>query len=299
MDKRYFIGHNGMSMIYNVPFDFSVNFDWVVTSNTIHKIKNTEHPRSIYVKTDYLPFFNQHVLTLIQKEFILVSACSDYSPYVNFRSQYFEILSNPHLKYWWSENTLGSDARCKSLPVGVASSKLDYDLKLKTIADDKSLFSNQRVENKILCIWRDRTFQVCGPEYHVRPHCSEYVVNHQDIFETKYLNQEIDQDTFLKLMQSYKYVFCPIGNGVDPNPKLLESLCCKCIPILINNPNTQSMHDQIKFPCILVDKVEDIVEKNVIDQCKLDMSIGYDECIQKFSAKLWADYIHSHIEERT
>jgi hypothetical protein len=100
-------------------------------------------------------------------------------------------------------------------------------------------------------------------------------------------------------MQSYKYVFCPIGNGVDPNPKLLESLCCKCIPILINNPNTQSMHDQIKFPCILVDKVEDIVEKNVIDQCKLDMSIGYDECIQKFSAKLWADYIHSHIEERT
>ena len=122
--KQLFLGQNDNPIVAGVPDNFSRYFDWItlpLNSNVLNNYKNSEVPKTVYLKTDFLPAFVNSVLPKIENEFILITCCSDYSPEVNFNVQYRILMNHPKLKFWFMANMRNKNEKSFSLPVGLSS----------------------------------------------------------------------------------------------------------------------------------------------------------------------------------
>jgi hypothetical protein len=166
-----------------------------------------EEGQSIFVKTDFIrEFFHEF---RGQKRFVLVSGLSDYSPSTFFTDQeLFKLLENPLLIEWRAQNVCTEHPKLKHIPIGLedTQSKLDfcekYSDELKQIPKMEKVYTN------------------FSPD--TNPHERENFVSH---------SQKTDFETYMKDMARYKYVLCPMGNGIDTH-RFWEAQVCGCIPIV-------------------------------------------------------------------
>jgi hypothetical protein len=285
-EPRYFIGTGSMNLHNDIPFDFSLNFDWIITKNKI--IKQTDTPKYIYSHTDFLPFFVKNILNLLNNDFVLITGCSDYSPSINFKNEYNIIINNPFLKYWYSQNTLSENYKCMSLPAGICCYSSIHDYKLQNLYNDLTLFDNPR-KTKILCIWNMRYSNDCGEKYIERPYFTEFIKKYPEIFD--FFEANLNSDDFLELLTKYTHILLPLGNGADLCPKLLEALCCKTIPIHLKNNNIVNLKKQINIPSIMLNNLDEILSKDFFTKNHIDLKNNYFENIFNFSAEFWANKI--------
>lgn len=117
--KQVFLGQNGIKMLNGTPDCFSQHFDCQITLSKIY-FKNN-NPKSYYVKTDFLPMFVNQVLPTISENFVLITACSDYSPEVNFNLEYNTIINHEKLQCWFMNNMKTKIPKAFSLPAGLAA----------------------------------------------------------------------------------------------------------------------------------------------------------------------------------
>jgi hypothetical protein len=102
------LGVDGHDFIYDRPneCDFLREFDWILCNNTI--VKNKEIPKTICIKTDFLPKYTELLENLaVGGNFALVSCASNFSPIYRFPDETRRILENPYLQAWYSENNTG------------------------------------------------------------------------------------------------------------------------------------------------------------------------------------------------
>lgn len=285
-DKMFFINGSGHDILNDKPNDFSQHFDWILTRTKLFKKK--KDPQIIYCKIDFLPYFASQILPRLFKKFVLVSSCSDYSPQVNFKKEYDAIIENPLLLRWYTNNKYENHPKLKSLPGGLCHyTKEDENILLQ----HRQNLGNIIKKNKILCIWRKRDFNVCGDEYITRTQLESFILNRPEIFDWFEPNLELTE--FYKIMAEYRYILCPVGNGLDPAPKSFEAIALQTIPIILKTPNTDEYYNDM--PCILLDdfyKISsvDYLEKyyNVI-RTKLQ-NVDY---IYKLSSEYMIDKIKS------
>lgn len=253
----FFLSGDGHLIIDNIPNDFSKYFDWVVMNHTFIKLK--EIPHTIYLKTDYMSYFVNNVLPLVNNKFRLITACSDYSPSVNFPNEYDLIINHPLLDVWYACNKVHDHAKVRPLPAGLYSYPEKYhNLLLELFVKSYTIPK----KNKVLCIWRSRDFNVCGNEYITRESVKHYVLQHPDIFD--WIEPDISIEEFYRLLVTYKYILCPVGNGIDPAPKSFEAIITNTIPIMISSNNTRDVYKDL--PCILVDNFEEVLESEFLDK---------------------------------
>jgi hypothetical protein len=282
----FFINDNGAEMINNIPNNFSKYFDWVVMNNTFIKLK--EVPNTVYAKIDFLPYFVNAVLPLINNTFRLITACSDYSPSVNFPNEYQIIINHPLLDVWYTNNKIHDHIKVRPLPAGLCNYPETYHNKLLDLYI-KSY--NTPKKNKILCIWRHRDFNVCDPEYITRDKMKQFIHIYPEIFD--WVEPNLNNEEFNNLLITYKYILCPVGNGVDPSPKSFEAIATNTIPIMIASHNTRDAYKDL--PCILVDNFEEVIVPGFLDnkvESLKDKLYNLNTLI-KLSAVWWAHKIKS------
>jgi len=272
-----FIGHDGWAMIGNSSFYFANYFDWIFTQDTM--IKKTETPRHVYIKIDYLNKYCDE-LQQIKNDFILITGCSDYSPQINFKESYLKIIDLPHLKKWYAENNLSNHPKMYSLTVGFATHTKEYEDNLLAIRKDINI---EHKINKIFCCWRQRDGNCCGDEFIERGRMTNFIYNYPNIFSTH--NDCFSTIDFQKRLAQYKWSLCPLGNGVDCAPKIVECFFLKTIPIVKRNVNVLNLYQ--KYPVIWVDNFTDILHMNL----DYDMTIDWDYIINEFTCDYWYNKI--------
>ena len=282
-----YLADDGHYLIRDEPSRFSNYFDWIVTETTV--IKNKEIPNTIFVKTDYLRIFSNTLLHTLREKFIVITGASDYSPPINFKNEYDNIISHPLLIKWYMTNCLVDHDKVVSYPGGLChnetSDSILFELRNSLVKHDS---------NKILCIWRNRIFNVCGDEYITRDKVLHFVKQYPDIFDVVAPNFENNE--FYKLLSKYKFVLCPVGNGVDPCPKSFEAIILKTIPILINTLNTKPVYSEL--PAIVVDDFKEVLEMNLDEIYEsYKPSLNDEETHYKLTCKYWYDRIMNDLHE--
>jgi hypothetical protein len=297
--QQVFLGQDGNKIVSGLPDNFSKYFDWqvVLFAPSILLIrKKVDNPKTIYLKTDFLPEFVNNILPLINDEFILITACSDFSPEVDFKSIYLNrayrtLLKDPRLKFWFMNNMKTKTEKSFSLPVGLAAGKYwegctpeEVDKLILKIRDETDL--DQKIENKIFCCFRPAWFNVSGEEMLIRPSIGEIVKKNLQIFDV-FEPDSLPFEKFVRILSKYKYALCPQGNGMDPSPTSWLSLSVKTTPVIYRNPNTTDMFSGTDS-VIFFDKFEEITDKNLYIE-KSPIAFEFLTC------EYWANKIKSKI----
>jgi hypothetical protein len=164
--------------------------------------------QSIFVKTDYIrQFFHEFVPT---EPYTLVTGLSDYSPSTFFTDpELFSLLSRPELTEWRAQNLCTAHPKLKHLPIGLEDtpSKLEfcekYQDELRAVPKKDMVYSNFTPDNN--------------------PH-------ERNCFVSDTTGRQNFED-YMWSMAGYKYVMCPMGNGIDTH-RFWEAQVCGCIPIV-------------------------------------------------------------------
>jgi hypothetical protein len=279
-----FLADDGHFLIKNQPSRFANYFDWIMTEHTI--LKRKEIPKTIFVKTDYLPRFVQDNLHTLSNKFVFITGSSDWSPVINFKKEYDIILDNPYLIRWYMTNSLSSHPKIITYPGGLCHNEAS-DILLMNIRNTVE----KRDSNKILCVWRNRNFNVCGNEYITRHIVEKYVKQHSEIFD--WIDPNLSTEKFYQLMSQYKFVLCPVGNGVDPCPKAYEAIILKTIPIMIRTQNTFEVYADL--PALLVNDFSEVLEMDLTNIYESKKHLFDDTFLYKMTCNYWVEKIMNDV----
>jgi hypothetical protein len=288
---QIFLGQNSQKMMQGIPDGISMNFDWVITANRI--FKNEENPKTIYMKTDFLPMFVSSILPTIKNEFVLITGCSDYSPEVNFNREYNVLINYPLLKYWYMSNMRTKTPKSSGIPCGLSncldapgkpySTDEEVDQLLLTI---RNQVNKEEKIDKVFCCFRNRDFNVCGQDMIIRPKILQIIKDRTDIFDF-YETNSLDFENFIKTMSKYKYSLCTHGNGMDPNPTSLVSHMVYTTPVVYKTPNSVSIFEDTDS-VIFFEDLEQVIDKSLYKETPY---IDYNQMTNSF----WVNKIKSHI----
>jgi hypothetical protein len=269
-DKLVFMGTKSQKLISDEEYFFTKHFDWVFMRNKI--VKRKLIPQTCYIKTDYLNKYLNDILN-INTNFILVSGCSDYSPIIKFKSSYEKIIKHPCLIKWYAQNNLSTHPKMCSLSVGLYNSDLNYENNILTLRSQ----SIKKIDKIFVC-YRGRGGNVCGKKYVERPICGPFLNNHKNIIARH--GNISNKNEFIKHLYNYKWCFCPLGNGVDHGPKIVECFLLKTIPICKKNHNAYSLYG--KYPVIWINDFNEILtDKQLIYPDNID----WDNILEDFKHK--------------
>jgi hypothetical protein len=179
--------------------------------------------QSIFVKTDYIrQFFNEFKGT---EPYILVTGLSDYSPSTFFTDpELFSLLERPQLIEWRAQNLCTTHPKMKHLPIGLEDtpSKLEFCEKyrdeLRAVPKKDAVYSNFTPDNN--------------------PHERNCFVS--DVTERQ------NFEDYMWTMAGYKYVMCPMGNGIDTH-RFWEAQVCGCIPIVRCPKDFLATYDDVPY----------------------------------------------------
>jgi hypothetical protein len=85
----------------------------------------------------------------------------------------------------------------------------------------------------------------------------------------------------------YKWCLCPLGNGVDCAPKIVECFFLKTIPIIKKNFNVINLYKN--YPVIFVDDFKDVLNMKL----PYDSNIDWNSIINTFTCEYWYNKIIS------
>ena len=191
---------------------------------------------------------------------------------------------------WYTNNKLAFHPKLKAYPCGMSTTEDIYIEKLLSYRNKEETI--QKSKEGVLSIWMDRNFNVCGKEFITRPTIRNWIKEQPNIFD--WVEPSLNRFEFYELVSKYKYILCPVGNGIDPCPKAFEAIILKTLPIIIKTPNTIDVYNEL--PCILVDSFEEVLEPGFLEMNyeKHKKMLDSNEILYKLSCEYWSNKIKSH-----
>ena len=133
--------------------------------------------------------------------------------------------------------------------------------------------------------------------------CERYYVKNQIInfwskFAIDFSHQSYKHSDFLQLLSKYPFTICVHGGGVDPCPKLYESILVGTIPIVINNTILTYLYDDL--PIVFLNSWES--NEITVDKLKFWHNKFYryytdiklrNQVLNKLSLKYWKNIIET------
>jgi hypothetical protein len=312
--KRYDRRHLGSKILLKDSFDYSirnatyVNSRSILFSCSIHpdnpqsSIVNSTYLDSIpqklsdfqssniskksptiFVASDGIAYFAQHILSKIRTPFILVTGDSDLPINTVSLGDCLKILlDSPMLVSWFCQNRDIDHPKLFSLPIGINihnlwSNPLEWgggfilpvmqELQLTTLAQTAPNFATR--EPKIFCNWH---FSIDRAD---RRQCLEMIDHSLCHFQEK----PLPMASTWELQSQFQYVLSPHGAGVDCH-RTWEALLLGCVPIIKKSSIDDLFTD---LPVITVDDWDEIhpgfldrataeLEKKTINTEKLYMN---------------------------
>jgi len=290
--------------------DFGIN---IISDVEIYKgsiiIKNLKkqiyHLRMDYNETcsawDTLIFFIKKVLSTINNPFVFIITGEDLT-FPNqidprwqestqlelIKNTYNDIINHPLLIHFYIENRDEIHEKTSSLPLGLnpremPNYNIDYIIKYM---NNYTLITSR--ELKVISIHRNRPGDRELINNLNNTSWKEHVIN----------SNNYSKDLWWKLLQSYPFIICAHGGGIDPCPKVWEALCVGFIPIIKHSTLDDIYSD---FPIVIIDKWDEntISHNNLIFWREkygkyYDDPILRNKWIHKLYLKYWKDKIKSH-----
>jgi len=152
-----------------------------------------------------------------------------------------------HLKTYcnkiYAANCIVSDEMVVKIPLGFSDRMVNNISNVVPLDDKKNLLY--------------LNFNIHSGRISERTECRSFFQN----FEWVKFEDNISEDEYYKGLNLSKYSACPIGAGLDTH-RFYESIYLNTVPIVKRN-DISDLH--LKFPCVIVDRWEDITEKYLID----------------------------------
>ena len=194
---------------------------------------------SFFVKTDFLPFFKNHVMPLIKKNFILITHNGD-----EIVGKDREIIENPYLLKWLGQNMTPNEKGI-GIPLGLENNhrnKFNYNI-INECKNNK--------KKKLLYI----NFSL-----HTNPKRKQIMENIKQRFP---VNEKKNWGEYMEELSTYKYCLSPPGFGPDCQ-RMWESIYVNCIPIVERDPILFTHFRDL--PILWVDDF-DVVTEDFLEKC--------------------------------
>jgi hypothetical protein len=243
----------------------------------INKLSVLHNNQTVFFcKTDYL-LEDFNTIQQLNNDVILITGNSDYAI-----TEDLVKIAPKNIIRWYAQNALPNSEILEPIPIGLENKLESYRLNhgvgyyertvnreslIKKYQDYTSLDVNQ---NKIYANFNINT------NVHYRGAVRNIIdgTNHIVWEEPNH-----SLENYYQKMTEFDMILCPIGNGVDTH-RLWEVLYCNRIPVTIKINNFKIYELYNKMPIILLDKIEDLYDidlilnkKQEIKSKKYDLSI--------------------------
>ena len=305
----FFLGVDGHDFIYERLNYFTAKFDWVICNNTI--IKNNTIPRTICIKTDFLPKYVDLLSSIGSGDtegcdFILLSCSSMYSPAYYYPDETRRILENPHLTAWFSENntiaegSIHSHPKMHHFPSGLNfhNAELQRECEIELLRISKLCGTARPAPRDILyCapfgreLFNDsycKTF--CGVSRNLirgEPFLLGGIDTYHIGAKNPTVNISEQYKDYYETLKEYKFLICPHEATIDPlQPHIWEALALGVIPVMLYNPLSANLYRE--FPIWFIDDWTQLYDRN--EQFFIEKYCELMNETSDISYKLTADY---------
>jgi hypothetical protein len=257
------------------PSTFSANCDWVFgvrTSNYNLKwipAKSSwgnisKHPRTIFVRTDLVQDFHDHILPCLSESFVLITGDHDATipnqvdiRYKKFlaREAWHDLLSDSRVIHIFAEHLDERQDATRVTPIPVGLDQGEFPGKDVNFLRDKIVYSSHFSRRKFKVLRCDRVRK--GGQWTERAKV-------RDLCTSKWSKwcDSANPTPLFDTLKTYVFVLCVHGGGIDPNPKAWEALLAGTIPIMKKFPGDAIYSN---LPVVFVDEWDEttITEENL------------------------------------
>lgn len=243
----------------------------------INKLSVLHNSQTVFFcKTDYL-LEDFNTIQQLNNDVILITGNSDYA----ITEDLVKIAPKNIIK-WYAQNALPNSEILEPIPIGLENKLESYRLNhgvgyydravnreslIKKYQDYTSLDVNK---NKIYANFNIST------NVHYRD-AVRNIINGNNHVVWEEPNHSLE--SYYQKMIEFDMILCPIGNGIDTH-RLWEVLYCNRIPVTIKINNFKIYELYNKLPIILLDKIEDLHDIDLILSKKKEIqSKKYDSSI--------------------
>lgn len=206
----------------------------------------TVSPRTIFVQTEQVPHFNQLILPCLSNSsrFVLITGDHDGTmpqqvdlryPHYLEREAWDNWLKDDRIVHLFIEHLDEVTENPKITPIPLGVNPMDIpgrnpDSWIQRIWWPRSEPEQWFLRQHVLDVDRFHG----GPQFALRHKVRRLCL--KQLHDICVLKQHIKEPIFLREIQSYSFMFCPHGGGIDPNPKAWTALLAGVIPIIQRFP---------------------------------------------------------------
>lgn len=264
LDVDLNIPHFLLKTDYVTGNGFKEMCDHVIDTWVFKKSIDVKENDLVFVQTDFLEFFFQHIYDNIKNPFILISHNSESSAPGSF----VKYLNESKIKVWFGHNCDYSHPKFIPIPIGIANFGQNNSNQwlLEEIAQKPNV---DRIP-KVLVNFNNSSF---GMKHDIFNCLSE-----------KPCVDVLNNEEYLDNLKKYKFIASPRGKGIDSH-RTWEALLMGCIPI-ISSYEMSSLYSDLN---VLV--IEDWDE---IEGVLKNYNQSNDGSREKLSISFWKNLIYNY-----
>ena len=288
---------NNCFYIGSTGFRKSADMYSLLDSDSIseYNFNNLKTNDILYIKTDAIYNFSK-ILDTIDKKFILVTGCSDYTiPYDIFHdyNEFISFIENKKIIKWFVQNCVYKHDKIINLPIGLDYHTLNkeemwwgdkkYPIQQECDLIDIKNISKPFYERNILI------YSNCHFLTHTK--FGNDRINAINTIPKELINIEntrIKRNMTWKNQINYAFVLSPHGNGLDCH-RTWESLVLGCIPIVKSSPIDMLYQD---LPVLIINDWKEINKQLLIDTITIFKNKKFN--FEKLTLKYWLEKMKSH-----
>lgn len=241
----------------------------------INKFSNLHNGKNVFFcKTDYI-FQDFQTINRLDNSIIFITGNSDYAITDDIVDK-----APQNITKWYCQNAIANHAIIEPLPIGLENkypshrsghgiayynrSIIKENLIIKTQYKKPTIFdkiyANFNVNTNIY--YRNNIKNICINQKHIM-----------------WEEPSTDLQKYYTQLAEYQLVLCPVGNGIDTH-RLWEVLYCGRTPITIKTGKYKIYDLYKKFPIILLDDIEQLLDMDfIINQYQLLLYKNYEKSL--------------------
>ena len=267
---------NSVSSIFDIVYN-DIIFNNYISGDFFSKLSNSK--TIFYVKTDYL---DDQAWRVTKNYTVLITHNSDGKI---DSSKFNKFLKCGKFKYWFAQNTIISEPRLFTLPIGLMNKRwhkyprfnLMMEEKKKKIKPTKLLLLSFSIKNN-----KDKR-QQCTDSFINKT----YVTNNVFYKVKNFIGDVKKYDRkFFNIMLDHLFIACPEGNGIDTH-RFWETLYMGRYPVVLHNRVNDAFSD---LPVLILNKWEDFEKEYImfLERVK-NKKFSYKKLTQEY----WIDRINN------
>lgn len=178
---------------------------------------------SVAIRTNHIQNFLSRVN--IDKPIRLVTGFTDFPPELFLTyDEFLVILNSSYVLEWQAMNTMWSHPKLVHIGLGILSHAYTY------FAEHSEMLQALPKKDEIFYSFQTES----------NPHERSDLPNS---------GGKMTMDTYARAMASHKYVYCPMGAGMDTY-RFYEAVCCGCIPIVKAPKGFLETYTSFNYVCV-------------------------------------------------